>query len=195
MRIELRSPYVFQISQSLKFSLDGASTDRHRSKPPPSTPTCTAAPLAAEYGITHYPAPAGGCLLTDPGYALRIKELLRHQTRASRRDLELLRWGRHFRLPRGAKAVVGRTQGENEAISGLKAPGDYALKVENFPGPLVLVIGAVSEADLQEAAGLAAAYSDAPTGTAVQVGVEDGGAAGILRLEAPSKERFKDSLI
>ena len=38
--------------------------------------------LAAEYGITRYPAPAGGCLLTDPGYALRIKELLRHQERA-----------------------------------------------------------------------------------------------------------------
>jgi len=151
--------------------------------------------LAAEYGITQYPAPAGGCLLTDPGYALRIKELLQHQARASRRDLELLKWGRHFRLPRGAKAVVGRTQGENEAISGLKAPGDYGLKVENFPGPLVLVTGAVSEADLEEAAGLAAAYSDAAKGAAVQVGVEGGGFERCLSVEAPSKENFKDWLI
>jgi tRNA U34 2-thiouridine synthase MnmA/TrmU len=151
--------------------------------------------LAAEYGITHYPAPAGGCLLTDPGYALRIKELLRHQARASRRDLELLKLGRHFRLPGGAKAVVGRTQGENEAISGLKAPGDHDLKVENFPGPLVLVIGAVSEADLQEAARLAAAYSDAATGAAVRVSMESGGSERFLAVEVPPKERFKELLI
>ena len=37
--------------------------------------------LAEEYGITRYPAPAGGCLLTDPGYAARLKELLRHLRR------------------------------------------------------------------------------------------------------------------
>ena len=32
--------------------------------------------LAREFGITRYPTPAGGCLLTDPGYAARLKELL-----------------------------------------------------------------------------------------------------------------------
>jgi len=151
--------------------------------------------LAAEYGISRYPAPAGGCLLTDPGYAQRIKELLRHQERASRRDLELLQWGRHFRLPSGAKAVVGRTQRDNEAILGLKLPGDYCLKVEDVPGPIVLVIGATADADLQEAAGLAAAYSDAPFGAPVQVSVEVGGSIRVLPLEAPLKDCFKDLLI
>jgi hypothetical protein len=69
------------------------------------------------------------------------------------------------------------------------------LNVEDVPGPLVLVIGEVSEQDLQEAAGLAAAYSDAPWGTPVRVSVEGGGAVRILHLEAPAKERFKDWLI
>ena len=151
--------------------------------------------LAAEYGITRYPAPAGGCLLTDPGYALRIKELLRHQERPGRRDLELLKWGRHFRLPGGAKAAVGRTQRDNEALAGLMAPGDHCLQVEDYPGPLVLVIGSVSEGDLQEAAGLAAAYSDAPLGAAVRVSLESGGSVRVLDLEAPPKDRFKDLLI
>jgi tRNA U34 2-thiouridine synthase MnmA/TrmU len=151
--------------------------------------------LAAAYGISRYPAPAGGCLLTDPGFAWRIKELLRHQGRASRRDLELLKWGRHFRLPGGAKAVVGRTERDNEAIFGLKAPGDHCLNVENVPGPLVLVPGAATEVDLQGAAGLAAAYSDAPLGAAVQVSVEEGGAIRVLNLEAPPKDLFKDLLI
>ena len=151
--------------------------------------------LAAEYGISRYPAPAGGCLLTDPGFALRIQELLRHEGRVSRRDLELLKWGRHFRLPGGAKAVVGRTQRDNEAIFGLKAPGDQCLNVENVPGPLVLVPGAATEVDLQEAAGLAAAYSDAPLGTAVRVSVEGDGPGRVIDLIAPLKERFKDWLI
>ncbi len=151
--------------------------------------------LAAEYGISRYPAPAGGCLLTDPGFALRIKELLRHQERPSRRDLELLKWGRHFRLSGGAKAVVGRTQRDNEAILGLKAPGDHCLKVEDIPGPLVLVIGEVSEPDLQAAAGLAAAYSDAPLGAEVNVTVEDDGPDRVVELTAPAKDRFKDLLI
>jgi tRNA U34 2-thiouridine synthase MnmA/TrmU len=151
--------------------------------------------LAAAYGITRYPAPAGGCLLTDPRYAQRIKELLRHQERPGRLDLELLKWGRHFRLPGGAKAVVGRTQRDNEAIAALKLPGDYCLKVEDVPGPLVLVVGAISEGDLQEAAGLAAAYSDAATAVPVRVSAEDGGAVRVLSLEAPPKDRFKDWLI
>ncbi len=151
--------------------------------------------LAAEYGISRYPAPAGGCLLTDPGFALRLKELLRHQGRASRAELELLKWGRHFRLPGGAKAVVGRIQRENEAIANLQAPGDCSLHVENYPGPLVLVSGAATEADLGAAAGLAAAYSDAPEGAPVRVSLEEGGSVRILELVAPAKERFKGLLI
>ena len=94
--------------------------------------------LAREHGITRYPAPAGGCLLTDPGYAARIKELLRHLREASRTDLELLAYGRHFRLPDGAKLVVGRTQRDNEGIQALRSPEHFLLQVDHYPGPLVL---------------------------------------------------------
>jgi len=155
--------------------------------------------LAAAYGITRYPAPAGGCLLTDPGYAVRLKELLRTVRIASRADLELLKYGRHFRLPGGAKAVVGRIQRENEAISGLKSPGDFWLKVEKYPGPLVLLRGVgpggESEADLLEAAGLAAAYSDAPRGATVTVTAGSDGPDRVFELAVPGKDRFKPWLV
>jgi tRNA U34 2-thiouridine synthase MnmA/TrmU len=151
--------------------------------------------LAQEYGITRYPAPAGGCLLTDPGYAARLKELLRHVQEASRPDLELLKYGRHFRLPGGAKAVVGRTQRENEAIETLIASGDFLLQVDQYPGPLVLIGGAVSGEDLEMAAGLAAAYSDAPKGAPVTVTVEPGGPERVFHLTTPSKDRYKPWLV
>ena len=151
--------------------------------------------LAREYGITRYPAPAGGCLLTDPGYAIRIKELLRHVREASRTDLELLAYGRHFRLPGGAKLVVGRTQRDNEAIQALRAPEHFLLQVDHYPGPLVLGWEGAGEEDLSAAAGLAAAYSDAPEGTPVTVSARHGGPDRIFHLVTPNKDRFKAWLV
>jgi tRNA U34 2-thiouridine synthase MnmA/TrmU len=151
--------------------------------------------LAQEYGITRYPAPAGGCLLTDPGYAARLKELLRHVQEASRQDLELLKYGRHFRLPGKAKAVVGRTERENDAIETLRSPGDFLLQVDQYPGPLVLVGGAVSGEDMEVAAGLAAAYSDAPQGAPVTVTAAPGGPDRVFYLTTPTKDRFKPWLV
>ena len=153
--------------------------------------------LASEFGITRYPAPAGGCLLTDPGYAVRLKELLRHlqEVPAPRRELELLKYGRHFRLPGGAKAVVGRTERENEALLGLKAPEDFLVKVDTIPGPVVLVCGAQAGGDLEVAAELAAAYSDASPGTPVKVDARNGGQERVFQLAAPQKDRFKTWLV
>jgi tRNA-specific 2-thiouridylase len=151
--------------------------------------------LAEELGITRYPAPAGGCLLTDPGYAARLKELLSKSREAPRRELELLKYGRHFRLPGGAKAVVGRTQRENEALLGLKIPGDFLIKVEQVPGPLVLGCGVKGREDLEAGAGLAAAYSDAYTGTPVQVKAENDGQERVFDLLTPAKDRFKAWLV
>ncbi len=133
--------------------------------------------------------------MTDPRYATRIKELLRHVREASRPDLELLQYGRHFRLPGGAKAVVGRTQRDNEAIETLICGGDVVLKVEDFPGPLVLGRGVESAEDLDAAAGLAAAYSDAPEGTPVTVSARSGGPDRVFQLITPNKDRFKPWLV
>lgn len=73
--------------------------------------------LAEELGLTDYPAPAGGCLLTDPIYSHRLKELLKHDPDASIRDISLLQIGRHFRLTPTCKAVVGRNEAENEKLN------------------------------------------------------------------------------
>ena len=151
--------------------------------------------LAEKFGLRDYPSPAGGCLLTDPGYAARLKELLAHQERVARQDLELLKWGRHFRLPEGPKAVVGRTRKENEALAALTRPGDLVLKVLGVPGPLVLIPGGGGGEAVRQAARLAAAYSDARPGTEVTVQAEGAGPPRRLTLLTPEKGEFARWLI
>lgn len=116
--------------------------------------------LAREFGLTDYPAPAGGCLLTEPNYAYRLRELLKHNSDPSLKELHLLRIGRHFRLPGGWKVVVGRDEAENMKLEGFKGPDDYLLDVVGFGSPLALMDNGARDEDLLHAASLCARYSD-----------------------------------
>jgi len=118
--------------------------------------------MAANYGITSYPAPAGGCLLTDPIFTRRLRDLFDRHPGHRLRDIELLKVGRHFRLTETTKAVVGRNAMDNATIERLAGAGDALIRIEQFPGPTVLVPDGGSEAERQLAAGLCARYSDAP---------------------------------
>lgn len=71
--------------------------------------------LAANMGIENYPSPAGGCKLTEPAFSKRLKDLFT-QEKYSLEEIELLKLGRHFRLGRDVKLVVGRNKNENEKI-------------------------------------------------------------------------------
>jgi hypothetical protein len=59
----------------------------------------------------------------------------------------------------------------------------------------VVVSGAASEADLMDAAGLAAAYSDAPTEAPVKVLVQGPQGHQSLEVVTPEKDRFKERLV
>jgi len=117
--------------------------------------------LADHYGIHDYPCPAGGCLLTDPGFAKRIKDLMVHDPHFSLNDVHLLKMGRHFRFSPGAKLVVGRQEKENQKIQTFAQGEDILLKVSGFPGPLSLLRGKLADGDLEKAAAITAHYGKA----------------------------------
>jgi tRNA U34 2-thiouridine synthase MnmA/TrmU len=139
--------------------------------------------LAAEFGLTDYPAPAGGCLLTEPNYSYRLKELLSCTPDPSLRDLQLLRIGRHFRLSSACKAVVGRDEKENDALESLADPESYLLRVEGVGSPVVFLSGEGSEKFIPLAASLCARYSDARHHAAVEVTVTKGGV--VFKIQVP----------
>jgi len=125
--------------------------------------------LAKKFGIKEYPAPAGGCLLTEVVFSRRLKDLLSRDPKFLRRDIELCKWGRHFRINERVKIVVGRDQKENGMITSLIEAGDTVLTVESFPGPIVLATGELSSEEIQLAASITVSYSDAAIGQKVVV--------------------------
>jgi tRNA U34 2-thiouridine synthase MnmA/TrmU len=114
--------------------------------------------LADHYGIHDYPCPAGGCLLTDPGFAKRMKDLMVYDPQFSLNDVHLLKMGRHFRFSNRVKLVVGRNEEENQKIQTFAQGEDILLKVSGFPGPLSLLRGKLNEGDIEKAAAITVHY-------------------------------------
>jgi tRNA U34 2-thiouridine synthase MnmA/TrmU len=151
--------------------------------------------MAKKLKIKKYPAPAGGCLLTEKAFSRRLKDLLDCQDTPELRDIELLKLGRHFRIDSHIKLVVGRDKRENAAIRSLSNENDTILTSADVPGPTVLALGDFPDASLELAAAITAAYSDAIDGEAVSLRVIDGGEERMIMTSTPSKEEFRRYLI
>ncbi len=117
--------------------------------------------LAKELDIGDYPCPAGGCRLTDPGFASRMRDLVEHEPGFGVNDAKLLKVGRHFRLSPAVKAIVGRDESENGLLLALSAQADTRLEVVDFPGPLTVVRGPADAEQLSLAAAITARYGKA----------------------------------
>ncbi len=115
--------------------------------------------LAEELGIGDYPSPAGGCLLTDIGYASRLHELLQYEKVPDTNNLELLKFGRHYRAANGTKLVSSRNGEEGDILEGLARSGDTFYIADPRPGAFILVRGEIDAEVERLAAGIAGYYS------------------------------------
>ncbi len=115
--------------------------------------------LAKSYRIEDYPCPAGGCLLTDKGFARRLKDSLDHGEDSSR-HIFLLKIGRHFRLPTQAKVIAGRNQQENEALLSVAHPSEQKFTVQEYKSTYAVLLGEASPENQTYAARICARYCD-----------------------------------
>lgn len=148
--------------------------------------------LAEERGLT-YPSPAGGCLLADPIFAKRMRELLDHDPNAGLNDVELLRWGRHFRLSPESKLVVGRNERENAKIQALALPEDWLIKAVERPGALSLLRtrGEATDEILEKAARITAFYTDGAKERPVTFALRRGGETKTIIASSLSAEEIE----
>ncbi|MBA4393118.1 MAG: tRNA 4-thiouridine(8) synthase ThiI [Desulfobacca sp.] len=152
--------------------------------------------MAQDYGLNDYPAPAGGCLLTDPNFSVRLKELLAHFPEPQMREVELLKVGRHFRFNWGIKVIIGRNKKENEFIEKWVDPEDAWARVVTYPGPMAIAMGAITlQEDWEKLAQLCLTYSDAPgdQNFPVQLGQRD--QKWIIKVPKLGKEVFREWMI
>ncbi|MDH3392712.1 MAG: thiamine biosynthesis protein, partial [Desulfobulbaceae bacterium] len=115
--------------------------------------------LAAEFGITDYPAPAGGCVLTDPIKSKQIAHYYDQEENIRIPDLRFLMVGRQFQLPNGGWLALGRDEKENLKVAALAGPDDILLQMEDRPGPTALLRRGSHPEDKKHGAGLVVRYA------------------------------------
>ena len=113
--------------------------------------------LAKEFAWDDYESPGGGCLLTEAHYSDRIREFIAHDDNFDIADIEILKFGRQFRLPDGAKLAVGRNQEDNAGLEVIESDKYIRLRLP-IAGPFSLMSKDASEADKALAAKLAITY-------------------------------------
>jgi len=117
--------------------------------------------MAKKYGIENPPNAGGGCLLTDPAFGLRAKDLFEHIENPTINDIDLLKIGRHLRLDEETKLVVGRNKDENEMIKAIALPDDVLLEARDHMGPVSILRGKNADKHISFAASVTLRYSDA----------------------------------
>ena len=120
--------------------------------------------LAKSLGIVEYPSPAGGCMLTEPQFANRLRDLYEHgKESADPMDVELLKVGRHMRISPASKLVCSRNENEYELLIKLLKEAYIVFNTADCTGSTILLVPdkdtVPSSEDIEFAASVAARYS------------------------------------
>lgn len=114
--------------------------------------------LAGRLGLSDYQAPAGGCLLTDPGYTRKLRNLMAADL-LTEHYAELIRHGRYFDLGAGTKLMVARQEAECRRLESLAQAGEWLLTPgEATRGPSAVLFGPAAGTGLETALGIMAHY-------------------------------------
>lgn len=123
--------------------------------------------LAEKLGITEYPSPAGGCKLTEPNYSIRLRNELDRNENLSPKEIQLLRYGRHFVSPNGKTIIVSRTGEEGAQIKQILNKEDTVFLPVSHMGAMAVIHGESSEEDKKLACRILSRYTKGKDADAV----------------------------
>ena len=146
--------------------------------------------MAKKYGIENPPNAGGGCLLTEPQFGIKAKDLFSHTENPTINDIDLLKVGRHFRLDEQTKFIVGRNKDENEMIKAIALPGDILLEAKDFVGPVSILRGSNAKEHLKFASSVTLRYSDAPNNEQAIVSIRDNDLVEEIASESAEEESY-----
>lgn len=129
--------------------------------------------LAREFNLDDFESPGGGCLLTLQSFASKIKDFRAFDEDMSVNDAQILKYGRHLRLPNGAKMIVGRDESENALLQSLQTPKYEQIKLFDIIGAFSLVSADIGKDDLNLALKIALTYAKTKPAQSYEVGFKD----------------------
>ncbi len=113
--------------------------------------------LVKEIGLEDFESPGGGCLLTDENFAKKMFDFIKYD-KFEVKDIPVMKFGRHLRLPDGAKLVVGRNKDENAHLQEINNDKYYHIKTIGLPGPHSLLSKNATKADKELAVKIILTY-------------------------------------
>jgi tRNA-uridine 2-sulfurtransferase len=149
--------------------------------------------LVEKYDIKDYPAPSGGCLLTDPRFSHRLRDLIKRGRAFSLDDIYLLKVGRHFRLSKELKLIVGRDEKENNILlsSSKRLSIPYFMPLDR-KGPLALAVGGNMRDNIYSlAAEIVAAHCRRGEAAEIEIEFNDGAVRDIFKTAVKNREDFE----
>jgi len=152
--------------------------------------------LAQDIGVDEYPSPAGGCILTDPSFAKRMRHIMSYLGDVGLFEIELLKLGRHFTFGRKNWLVVGRNKEENKRLLELSMGKQVlVLQVNGYAGPIGLFVSERwDRCSTYLSSNIVSSYSDAPVGMSVGVSVK-GEETYVIAVFTRKKERFRRYMV
>jgi tRNA U34 2-thiouridine synthase MnmA/TrmU len=125
--------------------------------------------MADELDVKNYPCPAGGCLLTELSFVPKIRDVFDHSEKLNLRDFRLLKTGRQFRIGPQSKAIMGRSETDNNLLEHARHPGEAALTWLDGNTPVTIIIGRQDEDLLKLSARIMLRYTKAEPGATCRI--------------------------
>lgn len=94
--------------------------------------------MAEQFGLKKHKPPGGGCLLTEPAYSERLRQLLGRVPSCLPEDAELIKHGRLF-WSGSTLGVLGRNACDNAKLRDIAMNNDILIKESSAAGPTLLV--------------------------------------------------------
>jgi tRNA-uridine 2-sulfurtransferase len=125
--------------------------------------------MAEDLDVKNYPCPAGGCLLTELSFVPKIKDVFDHSEELNLRDFKLLKTGRQFRIGPQSKAIMGRSEVDNNQLERTRQPGEAALTWLDGNTPVAIIIGSQNDDLFNLSARILLRYTKAEPGAECRI--------------------------
>ncbi|NVN93458.1 MAG: hypothetical protein HXX11_23075 [Desulfuromonadales bacterium] len=127
--------------------------------------------MADDLDVKNYPCPAGGCLLTELSFVPKVRDVFEHSDELNQRDFRMLKIGRHYRIGKRTKLIIGRDESDNKLLEAAIQPGETSLFWMDGNTPLAAVMGRQDEECLDLATRLLLRYTRAEVGATCRIRV------------------------